>query len=248
MRVLVVALTTSLALLVSACGLGSGGQDVTEHFEDESAQELAAAVASGSDSSIRELVEGGISVETTGNDGVTMLQWAIYEDKLPSLETLLDLGADPAVHGLGGSTAAHTAAIARRPVHLETLLAAGVDPDVRHATTERTPLMGAVGIDLGEHFSMLLEAGADVTLSDRTGLTALHLAAMLNAGPHVLELLDRGADPEAVSSTGATFQDYFWNTPADVMNERALEDRRLVAEWLQTNGIEVAQDARWTKE
>lgn len=247
MRALLAAVAT--ALLLSGCGLfGGGGPDVSEHFEDESAQELATAVAGGSASRIRDLVAEGVSVDTTGKDGVTMLQWAVFENEHRSLETLLELGADVEQLGLGGSTVLHSAAIATSPRHLETLLATGVDPDLRHGITERTPLMGAVGLRTTEHFSMLLEAGADVTLTDRTGLTALHLAAMVNAGTHVLELLDRGADPEAESSTGATFQPFFWQTPARVMNDRALENRRLVAEWLESHGVEVSDEARWTKD
>lgn len=250
MRVLMVVLVASAAVLVAGCGLfgTGGGSDVAEHFEDPETRELAAAVSAGAESRIRDLVEGGVSVDAAGKDGVTMLQWAVFEHEPRSLETLLTLGADVEQPGLGGSTVLHSAAIGRSPRHLEILLAAGADPDVRHARTGRTPLMGAVGMRTDEHFSMLLEAGADVTLADNMGLTALHLAAMVNAHTHVLELLERGADPEAESVVGATFQDFFWRTPVDVLNEEALEGRRLVAEWLEAHGVEVAEEARWTKD
>lgn len=250
MRRLMRALAASAALLVAGCGLfGSGGRyDVAEHFEDPEARELASAVAAGSESQIRDLVERGASVDATGKDGVTMLQWAVLEGKQRSLKTLLELGADPEQHGLGGSTVMHTASIVRTPEALRTLLEAGVDPDLRHGVTERTPLMGAVGMRTTEHFFLLLEAGADVTLADRTGQTALHLAAMVNAGTHVLELLERGADPEAENSQDATFQNYYWTTDANIMNERGLRYRQLVAEWLQANDVELAEGARWTKD
>lgn len=177
-----------------------------------------------------------------------MLQWAVFEHKPRSLETLLALGADVEQHGLGGSTVVHSAAIGQTARYLEILLAAGADLDLRHAETGRTPLMGAVGMRTTEHFSMLLDAGADVTLADTMGLTALHQAAMVNAHTHVLELLERGSDPEAESVVGATFQNFFWTTPVNVLNERGLEGRRLVAEWLAANGVEVAEHARWTKD
>lgn len=249
MRRAMAALAVAVAMLAGGCGIlsGGGGRDVTEHFEDPAAQELARAVSSGSQGEIRKLVEEGTSVGTTGKDGVTMLQWAVYEGRHRSLETLLELGADPEQHGLGGSTVMHSAAIARTPDALRILLEADVDPDLRHARTERTPLMGAVGMRTNEHFTLLLEAGADVTLADRMGVTALHLAAMVNAGTHVLELLERGADPLAENSTGATFQDFYWTTNADIMNERGLRYRELVAEWLQANDVELAEGARWTK-
>lgn len=244
----------AMALLLSGCGLvgdavGVGsGRDAAEHFDVASARELAQAISRGSTSTIRDLVEGGASLGTTGKDGVTLMQWAVYENRHDALETLLELGADIEQAGIGGATVLHTAAIVDSSRHLRTLLDAGADPDLRRAVTERTPLMGAVGLRTDEHFWMLLEAGADVRLADRMGLTALHLAAMLNAGSHVLALLERGADPEAESSNGATFQNFFWTTNANIMNDRALSERQAVAEWLMAHDVAVHEDARWTKD
>lgn len=243
--------TMAIALvmvLLSGCGLLGGGRVAAEHFEDPAAQELAQAVADGKLSTIRELVADGTSVDSAGKDGITMAQWAVFERQHRSLETLLELGADIELHGLGGSTVLHSAAIVDNPRYLRTLLEAGADPDLRHAQTERTPLMGATGARTMEHFTLLLEAGADIDLTDRTGNTALHLAAMVNAGEQVLMLLERGADPLARNAQDATFQDYFWTTNANVMNERGLESRRQVAEWLEQRNVSLAPNARWTKD
>lgn len=244
----------AMALLMSGCGFvgsafgGGSGRDAAAHFDDASALELAQAISTDSTSTIRGLVEDGASLGATGKDGVTLMQWAVHENRHAALETLLELGADIEQPGTGGATVLHTAAIVDSPRHLRTLLEAGADPDLRHALTQRTPLMGAVGLRTDEHFGMLLEAGADVRLADRMGLTALHLAAMVNAGSHVLTLLERGADPEAESSTGATFQNFFWRTNANIMSDRGLRDRQAVAEWLMAHDVAVHDDARWTKD
>lgn len=241
-------------LLASGCGMlgtgmpgGGAGRDAEAHFEDPQTQELAQAIAAGSPSRIQQAVEDGASVDAAGKDGVTLLEWAVYERQPSSLQTLLELGADVTRPGIGGGTVVHLAAIADHPRCLQVLLDAGVDPDLRHPVTERTPLIEATGLRTDEQFQMLLEAGAEVTLADRTGTTALHRAAMLNAGSQVLTLLEAGADPEAQSDDGATFQTFFWQSDADLMNDRALRERRQVAEWLQAHDVPLHEDARVTR-
>src|SRR5690606_24480427 len=88
----------------------------------------------------------------------------------------------------------------------------GGDPNARHGQTRAGPLAAAAGPRTDAQFRMLLEAGADPDLADRTGNTALHAAAMINAGEHVLLLLERGASPHARNAQGATFQPYFFRT------------------------------------
>lgn len=243
-------LLTVLVLALSGCQLpgGGGASDVSQYFEDEAAQELAQAVADGDRSAIRDAVEGGTSVGTTGTEGLTMLQLAIDQDRYGSLLTLLELGADPDQVGHRGDAALHTAARADSPRFLEALLEAGADPDVRQATTQVTPLIKAAGGFSTEHFQLLLDAGADISLADRSGITALHQAAILNEGSQVLTLLERGADPTVTDRTGATFQDYLWTTDADLMHGAALREREKIAEWLTARDIPVHEKADWTRD
>lgn len=251
MRVWTMAMSVLLAMTVSACQLlggGGTGRDVTQHFDDALAQELARAVSSGDRDGIRDLVAAGSPVDAVGKEGVTMLQWAVFEGQHGALSTLLDLGADVEQHGLGGSTVLHTAAQAPDVWFLDTLLETGVDPDLRHAVTEETPLQAATGMGTDENFRLLLKHDADVRLADRNRTTALHLAAMLNAGSQVLALLDRGADPLAVDRVGATFQDYFWTTNPDIMHDLALRERRTVADWLTARDIPLHEDAAWERD
>lgn len=240
-------MTTVLALLLSGCQVlvGGGGRDQSENFEGEAAQELAQAVADGKRSKVRELVEGGASLETTGKDGVTMLQLAIYEKKYRMFLTLLDLGADPEQVGYRGNTALHTAA--RAPTHheLKALLDAGADPNVPNAITQSTPLMEAATPSTDDQFWMLLDAGADVTPADRSGHTALHQATLTNSIFHVLPLLERGADPLATSDTGATFQDYLYTGDPDILLDSALRELGKIADWLTAHDVPLHEDVPW---
>jgi len=86
------------------------------------------------------------------------------------------------------------------------LVAGGLDgEDVDGADSDGTrPLHWAVRADELEVATLLLEAGADATASNRLGLTALYLAAANGNGPMIRRLLDRGADPRDVGRTGET--------------------------------------------
>lgn len=217
------------------------------YFEDPLAQELARAVSAGSTSRIREAVEKGAALDATGRGDITMLEWAVYAQQPDALKTLVELGADVTQPGIGGGTVVHLAAMVADARYLRVLLDAGVDPDLPHSRDRRTPLMEAVHPHSAAHLQMLLAAGADVNLSDRTGKTPLHRAALVNGIDHVLTLLRAGADPEAVTDRGATFQAYFWSADADLLHEQALDARRQVAEWLQVHDVPLHEDARWTR-
>lgn len=65
-----------------------------------------------------------------------------------------------------------------------------------------TPLMQAVAAP--GNVTLLLEAGAEVNLTDRTGLTALHYAAQADNAPSVALLAKAGAKVDAASENGLT--------------------------------------------
>ena len=83
----------------------------------------------------------------------------------------------------------------------------------------------------------LREAGADPNAADRTGNTALHRAAMVNAGAHVLALLEAGADPQAKNAQDASFQSYYFRVPDNVINEESRGHRKAVVEWLRGHDV-----------
>lgn len=211
--------------------------------EDVRSAELAAAAADGDAARVRELVRQGADPNAHGDRGVTPLQFALLARNADGMRALLDAGADPNLPGIGGATAVHTAAIADDPGYLHLLLDAGADPDARHGETGATPLAAAAGPRTDAQFRMLLDAGADPGSADRTGNTPLHAAAMINAGAHVLLLLEKGASPLAKNAQDATFQRYFFTTPADRLNDDARARREAVIAWLRAHDVPIEAGA-----
>ncbi|HGM6604182.1 TPA: ankyrin repeat domain-containing protein, partial [Serratia marcescens] len=168
-----------------------------------------------------------------GDRQVTLLQWAVLSQQPASVQTLLELGADPATAGLDGNSALHTAAMLQDAQYLRLLLTEGAQVNVRNAVTGATPLAAAVLAGREEPLRLLLAAGADTTLSDRLGDTPLHLAAKINAPHLALLLLQAGADARARNQQGYAFQFYFSQTPAHLQNDELKAQFRELDKWLQ---------------
>lgn len=231
------AIVLSLILAGASCTGAAMNKSEQAFPQDARSAELAQAAADGNQSQVRELVSQGADPNARGDRGITPLQFAMMSESIDGMEALLKAGADPNLPGLGGSTAVHLAAIADDPKYLRLLLDNGGDPNARHGETQAGPLAGAAGPRTDAQFRMLLDAGADPNLADRTGNTALHAAAMVNAGEHVLLLLERGASPNAKNAQDATFQPYFFRTDAKLLNDGARANREKVVAWLEANGI-----------
>lgn len=229
------AMLLSLALAGTACR--GDAMDASKAFPDPAVAALAQAAAEGDRAGVRERAAAGADPNARGADRVTPLQYAMLAQSKAGLEALLDAGADPSQPGLAGRTAVHSAAIADDPGYLRILLEHRADPDARHGDTGGTALADAAGPRTDDQFRMLLEAGADPSIADRTGNTPLHKAAMINAGSHVLLLLERGAPASAKNAQDATFQAYYFKLPAAKLSERARGERAAVAAWLEANGV-----------
>ncbi|MEZ0471834.1 ankyrin repeat domain-containing protein [Luteimonas salinilitoris] len=231
------ALLTILLMLTGAACSGDAMDAKRAFPDDPTAAALAEAATDGDAGRVRDLVQQGADPNAQGEQGVNLPQLAMLAQSKRGLRALLEAGADPNRPGLGGSTAVHGAAIADDPEYLEIVLAGGGDPDARHGETGATPLAGATGPRTDAQFRRLLEAGADPNLADRTGNTPLHKAAMLNAGAQVRTLLEAGADPGAKNTQDATFQAYFFRTPADRLTGEARANRESVIAWLRERDI-----------
>lgn len=196
---------------------------------------LAAAVARGDVAGIRRVLAGTQSNDV-GIDGAELLIAAIAKGDLDAARVLLDGGADPNRAGKGGETAVHAAAFVEDSRFLELVLAHRGDANVRNTITGEAPIARAI---LGLHSAQvrrLLAAGADVNAADRNGNAPLHTAGSVNAGGVILALLDAGAQPMAKNARGDTFQPYYFQVRRELLNERALAERRQVVEWLRRHG------------
>lgn len=223
-------LAAMLAVLITGCGMNN------DPFDKPEIAPLAAAVAAGDADEIRRQAQR-LDVDSRGSNGATLLIEAIRNGKLASAQALLDSGANPDLADQDGQTAMHAAAFAADPAFLRAVLAHRGDPNARNPVTGATPLTAAI---LGLHptqVKLLLDAGADPDLADHNRDAPIHSAARTNGGAILLQLLQAGADPMAKNSSGATFQDYYFGLSRNLLNARALDERRQVVAWLKAHQV-----------
>ncbi|MEN1925361.1 ankyrin repeat domain-containing protein [Luteimonas sp. MJ293] len=209
----------------------------SEPFTNTAISPLADAVATGDAAEVRRQLESGSNPETPGSDGASLLVWAIDRGLLDGAMALLEGGADPNHPDADGTTPVHAAAFADDPTLLRAVLARGGDPNVRNPVTGATPLAASILNRNAEPMRILLEAGADPDLADRNQDVPLHVAARTNKGAAILLLLEHGASPLASNGRGASFQRHYFNYRRELLNERALAERRQIVAWLKQNGI-----------
>lgn len=205
-------------------------------FSSPELSPLADAVDRGDAAEIRRQLER-VDADAAGSDGSTLLMAAIRQGRAASVEALLAGGADPNRVDPRGDTPVHAAAFSGKPELLRLVLDHGGDANARNPNTGATPLMQALLSPDRDQYRVLLEAGADPDVADRNGDTPLHVAARTNNGGAILTLLGKGASPLAKNSGGSTFQPYYFGYNRAILNDRALAERKAVAEWLEANGV-----------
>ena len=186
------------------------------------------------------LLDAGADVNARSPSGRTPLhEAAAYASNPAVIELLIAAGADVNARDLNGHAPMHSAAwYNHRPEVMAALIAAGADLNARDpdgyeppaggSANDRTPLLmtvyrggGYIGGGPtytkfnGRVVETLVRAGADLTLTDESGRTALHEAARWH--PAVFPLLMRlGADPTVRDAEGTTPMD-------DALRNRSLE-------------------------
>lgn len=112
--------------------------------------------------------------------GKTPLIYAIERGNTVQIWAMLKRGANPALLDQYGYTALHHAAVLPDSEALRIMLEAGVSPDLPGGDRiqNKTALMEAARVGEAGNVELLLKRGADLTLCDDRGRTALMFAAM----------------------------------------------------------------------
>ena len=205
-------------------------------FHDPAITPLAQAVAEGDVTRIRVLAQSA-DLSARGDDGVNLLEWAIWNQQAASLSALLEAGADPAMAGMDNETVAHMAAMVDDPKYLQVLVAHKAPVDIARPGLGWTPIFRTVESRRHDQFDMLVSAGADIRHTDSMGDSLLHVAANVNDADRVLQLLQAGLDPRLTNQRGATFQSALFSGSDARLNASGKLARQKVRDWLSAHGI-----------
>lgn len=206
-------------------------------FSDPKAIELAQAVAKGDVQKIQALASPQ-TLNAKGRDDVTLLEWAVLNQKTASLNALLGQGANPALQGMDGQTVLHLAAQVKDAAYLKLLLAHKVNPNLA-AKDGASALINALLVEQRDNLKVLLNAGANPNQKDIAGSTPLHVAARIKDYDSIMILLENGANPKAVNRSGATFQTYLVPDPYVLLNANGKRKLARIHDWLKAHGIAI---------
>lgn len=166
--------------------------------------ELARAIDREDQTEIRVLARG-VDPNAKARQDMTLLIYAVMNDKFASISELVRLGARPDENIIDGIGSVIDHAMYSKDLrYLTALLDGGLSVDFQDS--DRTPLIqraaGAGGSI--EHVKLLVSRGANVNRRDSIGGTALHSAINVNHVEVGLYLVQIGADIAAHKSNGAS--------------------------------------------
>ncbi len=153
---------------------------------------------------VNAFIDAGINANAQDGDGRTALISAAARGELDVVNTLVSRGVDINVKDKNGYTALSHAIDAMHDEVEEALLnRPDLDPNCR-GKNNRPALMAYVWRDNKDRVEKLLARGADVTIQDADGDTALHGAAQTGNVEIMRVLLDKGANANAKNKQGGT--------------------------------------------
>ena len=166
---------------------------------------LVDAVKQGHTSTVRDLLEQRVDVNTTEGDGATALHWAVRTNQLETAELLIAAGANVAAENVYGVSPLSLACVNGNAAMIEALLDAGADVNTRSPEGE-TALMTAARTGTTAAVRVLLARGAEVDQTEGwRGQTALMWAAAEGYAPTVRALIEHGANLD-LRLQGMTYQ------------------------------------------
>uniref|UniRef100_A0A8D1RFY5 Ankyrin repeat, SAM and basic leucine zipper domain-containing protein 1 n=1 Tax=Sus scrofa TaxID=9823 RepID=A0A8D1RFY5_PIG len=174
---------------------------------EEKNETFKKALAAGDISLVKELLDSGISVDSSFRYGWTPLMYAASVSNVELVRVLLDRGAN-ASFDKDKQTILITACSARGSEEqilkcVELLLSRNADPNVA-CRRLMTPIMYAARDGHPQVVALLVAHGAEVNTQDENGYTALTWAARQGHKNVVLKLLELGANKMLQTKDGKT--------------------------------------------
>lgn len=192
-----------LGLLTACQATGERSMQASELFSPPVVAVLH-SIQKGDEAGARYSLNQGGNINVQGKEGVTPLQWLIYQTQDKNAVRLaLTLGADPNFKDGAGDSAINTVAGAKDPDWLRIMLDAGADPNAI-GRRGQPALFAAIGEDRWDNVRLLVARGADINLADEAKTTSVHYAAYLNHYQMVHWLIEQGAQVDTYSATGSS--------------------------------------------
>ncbi|KAG8529051.1 uncharacterized protein KY384_005686 [Bacidia gigantensis] len=136
--------------------------------------------------------------DLTDSDGASALIYATKTDNLRGMKLLLDHGVDP--DGSDAKSASPLLIAARRSLDsVRLLLEAGMDVNKQYYGHGTTALMASSQVGLVDVVRELLRHGADTTLKDHDGYTAIQYAGVFHHD-EVVQILEKSKPPDIDSA------------------------------------------------
>ena len=180
---------------------------------------LMRAANGGFDEIVLLLLQHKADPNLADSAGMTALVYAVYQEHVAVVKTLLAHGANPDVRQYENPVI--IIAIDRRQNKeiIAELLGAKADVNAVGEKQQQSALHFAVSDGKTELVKLFLSAHADVNLRDKNGETPLHLAVRANADDIAALLLEAKADPNLRNNYG--------QTPLDLLKSNPSSNRRI---------------------
>ena len=167
---------------------------------------LHAAIAGDcSKETVQEIIDYGADVNGVNKRGRTALLFSCFYRQMDSVKVLLAAGADPTIADEEGFTCLYAAVDGRCNTEtLQALIDHGAHVDAKRKDGTNA-LMCACRTGQSEIVKFLLEAGADVNITNANGSTSLHVAIIGDCSNETLEkIVQQGAAVNAMGNRGKT--------------------------------------------
>ena len=158
-----------------------------------------------SNDALQALIDHGANVNATNHKNQTALMIACLKGTVDVLHILLKAGADPNIIDIYSNTCIHDVVTLRYGDEvLQTIINHGADVEATNKENE-TALMLACYDGNVAAVSILLNAGAEPSITDKSGHTCLHKAVWLDCNKEIIQaIIDHGADVNATNKMDQT--------------------------------------------
>ncbi|EOC0866062.1 ankyrin repeat domain-containing protein [Cronobacter muytjensii] len=173
---------------------------------------LARAIEKGDSNEVTKLASE-TDLNKPGKEDMTLLFWSVMNsindkktpEHLKVITVLVKAGADPLQpRPQGKSSPAEYVLMADSGDWIKAMLDGGLSPDAKDKTFDKPIIFQTLEAKNTDTLKTMLDAGANINVTDSLGNTLLIDALDYGKHDHVLLLLERGADPEIHGKFGWT--------------------------------------------